>query len=153
MKVNSIIVLDIDGVLFSSNYNLYLNSKRKKDRDKDGWIFDPVCVANLNEIIELTGADIVISSTWRTAGTKRLQEMFIRRGIKGTILGCTPIVFEYLNRGEEISYWFEQNGLPEKFAIVDDSEIGGYFTKAFVKTNMKTGLDEEAKQKILTLLK
>mgnify|MGYP001563591591 CR=1 FL=1 len=51
-----ILFLDIDGVL---------NSTTCAQRFKTFDTFGPENVAALNRILELTGADIVISSTWR----------------------------------------------------------------------------------------
>ena len=50
-----IIFLDIDGVL-----NVYCES-----RDKYGCTFHTHFEDNLHDLIEATGAEIVISSTWR----------------------------------------------------------------------------------------
>ena len=147
-----ILVLDIDGVLYTSSYYNHLIDKHKKSRDKYGFLFDPKCVENLNEIIKITNAKIVISSTWRSAGIEKLQKLFNERGIKRQIIGCTPIGFLYNNRGEEIQAWFEEHGMPEKIAIVDDCGIGGLFPNVYVKTDMTTGLDDIAKEKILEFL-
>ena len=40
-------------------------------RDEYGWVFDPVAVANLAHIIDETGADIVISSSWKFHGVPK----------------------------------------------------------------------------------
>lgn len=54
--------------------------------------FDPKAVKVLNEIIEKTGCEIVISSDWKRYGTlKQIQEMYITRGIKPPI-GITPFI-------------------------------------------------------------
>lgn len=65
-----IIFLDIDGVL---NHEDFYRERFEKRYD-DGAIehpyseIDPKTVQRLNKIIEETGANIVISSTWRHSG-------------------------------------------------------------------------------------
>lgn len=60
-----IIFLDIDGVL-NVNFN---------GRDKYGRIFHPNFVDNLRDIINRTGAKIVISSTWKMSGLDVMKQM------------------------------------------------------------------------------
>lgn len=73
--MSKIIFLDIDGVL---------NTERQHDRcvnegitpvDGFGYAFDPIAVANLKRIVEETGADIVISSSWKLWGLDAMQRM------------------------------------------------------------------------------
>lgn len=148
-----IIFLDIDGVLYTTNYYKYLINKNKKIRDKNGYVFDPKAIKNFNDIINSTNAKIVISSTWRRMGLNRLKEIFKERNIKGDIIDITPIsTLEdfYFCRGEEIEKWLTYNGVPDKLAIIDDSSIGdGYFPKHFFKTKFEDGITEEIKEKII----
>ena len=74
----STIFLDIDGVLRTYNSDLEHSKRlgvpifRGTDR-----LFDNKCVDNLNEIIYLTGAKIVITSNWRLRLTfDELKEAF-----------------------------------------------------------------------------
>jgi len=77
-----IIFLDIDGVL---------NVHYKGKRDEYGQAFHPNFVENLREVIDKTGAKIVISSTWRMSGLKIMQEMWEHRGLPGEVIDITPI--------------------------------------------------------------
>ncbi|NPV13031.1 MAG: hypothetical protein HPY57_14795 [Ignavibacteria bacterium] len=148
-KFVKIIFLDIDGVLYTTSHYTWLSViEKQKSADKYGFLFDPKCIANLNEIIEKTGAKIVISSTWRRRGIDYLRECFKYRGINAEIIDLTPISTIdnlFFCRGEEIEQWLIENGLPEKIAVLDDSSLGdGYDDwKFFYKTNMTTGITEE----------
>ena len=54
--------------------------------------FDKKAVKILNEIIEETGCEIVVSSDWKRWGTlEQMQEMYVTRGIKPPI-GLTPLL-------------------------------------------------------------
>ena len=74
-----IIFLDIDGVL-----NVY-----PQGRDKYGSTFHTHFEDNLHELIEKTGAEIVISSTWRYSGLKVMQNMWRDRGLAGKVIDIT----------------------------------------------------------------
>ena len=58
-----IIFLDIDGVLYTSTYFEYLTINKKKASDKYGFLFDPICINNLNKITLKYDAKIVITSS------------------------------------------------------------------------------------------
>jgi hypothetical protein len=71
-----IIFLDIDGVLcpYGSEYVK---------------TFKPSCVGVLKEILLLTGARIVISSSWRLGEMERLMKLMNAEGLGSHILGTT----------------------------------------------------------------
>ena len=72
-----IIFLDFDGVL-----NVIPDGF-----DKFGGIFHKHFVENLKRIINETGANIVVTSTWRFMGLKQLNEMWKFRKFPGKIIG------------------------------------------------------------------
>jgi hypothetical protein len=107
---NKIIFLDIDGVL-----NVYENGS-----DEFGKLFYKQYEENLRRIIEETGADIVISSTWRYAGLDKMQLMWEMRDLPGRVIGITPFFREHLTkRGEEIAEWIRENNI-SNYCIIDD---------------------------------
>jgi hypothetical protein len=109
-----VIFLDIDGVM---------NSAALK-RAKQGDVFDDQpCdphVSALNKIIELTGADIVLSSTWRTEmHTMGWNRYFSAIGIKGWVRGKTPKLGTL--RGTEVACWLlEQQSRYQHYHNKDD---------------------------------
>ena len=131
--MKKIIFLDIDGVINTKEWH----SKMTKDTPKDeyGYAFDPVAVANLAHIIDETGADIVISSSWKFYGVPKLREMWKMRNLPGQILDITPNTVSdetLLNanleefqlgvcRGNEIKEWLSRNeGKVSNYVIIDD---------------------------------
>jgi len=56
MKAHKVIFLDIDGVL---------NCKRTPNPRKLPYVVDPVLLARFKRLVERSGADVVLSSTWR----------------------------------------------------------------------------------------
>lgn len=104
-----VIFLDIDGVL-----NIHWKKK-----------WDPICVNNLNQILILTGSQIVITSTWKHSyNIQQLQEIFIEQGINGEIIDATPNIGD---RGAEILSWLSTHK-PDKWVVIDDkcTEIENY---------------------------
>ena len=108
-----------------------------KDTPKDeyGYAFDPVAVANLAHIIDETGADIVISSSWKFYGVPKLRDMWQKRNLPGLILDITPNTVSdemLLNanleefqlgvcRGNEIKEWLSRHeGKISNYVIIDD---------------------------------
>ena len=131
--MRKVLFLDIDGVL---------NPKwwyRKKHVDIYGGAFDPKAVANLAQIIEKTGAEIVISSSWKELGLSKLRNMWKERKLPGKIVDVTPdymtdemLLNADLNdtdidhlyiRGSEIKGWLKMHGADvSHYVIIDDMD-------------------------------
>ena len=132
MNKRKIIFLDLDGVLNTARWH----EQAKVDELKDdyGYTFDPTAVSNLADIIEKTGADIVISSSWKFMGLSKMQKMWKDRRLPGKVVGLTPnsVSDEFLLhadldnmdfmaiRGQEIKEWLMQNSGVTHYAILDD---------------------------------
>ena len=107
-----LIFLDFDGVL---NSQLYFKKRRaEKLAGHDLGVagdLDPEAVGFLNEMIEKTGAKVVVSSTWRIGMTiEELQELLEKVGFKGEVVGITPdLRGGSVLRGNEILEWIKDN--------------------------------------------
>jgi hypothetical protein len=122
-KNMKIIFLDIDGVLVNRNHQISIDYI--DDKDDKLPVFDPKVVSLINEIQQTTNSSVVVTSTWRTVGLEKIQEIFKKRGI-GDVVGITPIGFEFENRSQEISRWIYENDV-EKYVIIDDMDIDGLY--------------------------
>lgn len=129
--------LDIDGVL---NHNDWYIESRKNNPSKYTFAkhehshFDPNCVERLNKITTETGANIVVSSTWRKGKTLlQLQELLGDVGVTGEIIDTTPALYyknstDNVQRGSEIHEWVRLNKnlletethLYKDYVIIDD---------------------------------
>ncbi len=117
-----VIFLDIDGVLVTRNsikYQ-YLNFP-----DETNIRFSKKAVKNLNKLIRLTEAKVVISSTWRLFHSlEKLQNIFEEQKIKGEIISTTSVekasIEEDIPRGQKIADWLSENTNIEKYVIIDD---------------------------------
>lgn len=112
---HKIIFLDIDGVL----------NVMSQEFDDYGQLFNPIFVNNLAYIIEKTNAKLVISSTWRYSGRKRMVDMWRHRNLPGEVIDVTPDLGfnDNIVRGDEIKAWLDKNiDMVETYCIIDDDE-------------------------------
>lgn len=161
-----VLFLDLDGVLNTGRW--HCQASRNELQDEYGDKFDPTSVANLAKIIDETGADIVISSTWKFMGVSEMQDMWEVRGLPGKIIDITPntvsdemLLFADLDhmelmpiRGMEIKEWLEKKGKKvSRYAILDDMDAMLPEQKPhFVQTNPNVGITEDDAFKAISIL-
>lgn len=149
--MNKIIFLDIDGVLNSNN-----SFAANYEYDKllgfvyDGSIDDIVRykmndidmdkVFMLRDICVLTGAKIVISSSWRNLSRYPLiEERLVSLGLP--IIGVTPYVLGS-RRGEEIRRYLLENSVDD-FVILDDDIFEDFYELGLDSYLVKTSFYDE----------
>ena len=161
-----VIFLDIDGVLNTKWW--YTQMDRNTPRDKYGYVFDPNAVNNLAKIINETGADIVVSSSWKFMGLTQMQNMWEERGLPGKILDTTPNTvsdevlldanLEHMEltpiRGMEVQEWLNTKGKKvSHYVILDDMDnMLPEQQNHFVQTNPEVGITEEDAEKAIAIL-
>jgi len=161
-----VLFLDIDGVLNTKYW--YTQMDRNTPKDKYGYAFDPNSVANLKRIVEDTGAEIVISSSWKCMGLSQMEDMWRDRNLPGRIIGITPNSVSdemLLNadidsielfhiRGEEIKEWLMKHAKRvSSYAIIDDMDnMLPEQQSHFVQTNPEVGITEGDADTIITIL-
>lgn len=154
------IFLDIDGVLnnknsmaLSSVFGVHPNS------EECGGMFtvDPTCVKLLECVILMTGAKIVISSTWRgrnVESTKNVKYAFEYAGcpeLWDSVIDVTPIHADRF-RGREIQEWLDNHPETTHYAIVDDDSFDVTDKEHFVHTNWEFGLQFSHAERMIHLL-
>jgi len=106
-----VIFLDIDGVLNTNKatyaLNRYVDGSRVKD-DQDRTKFDPIGVGLINNLIEASGAKVVLSSAWRITEEKMAEvlELMQKAGFRHSFLDVTPRLGK--PRGREIKVWIDE---------------------------------------------
>lgn len=149
-----IIFLDFDGVL-----NTY-------DRGLGRLIQpNPECVTNLNRLTDVTGAVIVVSSSWRQGGESQTRRILLEWGVTGKMLGITPyehrrhaegtfLLPRHPVRGAEIEAFLDglRRGLVESFAILDDSDDMEPYLSRLVQTDYYHGLTKEVAERTIEIL-
>lgn len=143
-----VIFLDIDGVLVTRNSIIYQYLNFPDDTDIR---FSKKAVKNLNKLIRLTKAKIVISSTWRLFHSlEDLKNIIKKQGISGEIISTTSVekatIEEGIPRGQKISDWLEQHPEVEQYVIIDDdvqADCIQFHPYNCVETSYKRGFSPE----------
>lgn len=143
-----ILFLDIDGVLNSRAYDC-----RRNWNDKTN--IDETRLPLVKEIVEKTGAEIVLTSTWRRhldgamnacdETGEYVVRTFSKHGLR--IFSKTPDFGRGASRRDEVAAWLSEHGKTvETFVILDDCAFGWEELSPFyIHTNphFGNGLEEE----------
>lgn len=154
-----IVFLDFDGVL--------VNHKSWHVRSNGHATGDPSCVEALNRITAKTGAEIVVSSTWRL-GTPvaELRGILKSWGVEASVIGATPCLIRDIRRngvelaaaeprGKEIQKWLDEHGQRweiESFVILDDDSDMAHLMPFLVNTQFDTGLTMADAERAIAIL-
>ena len=135
-----VLFLDIDGVLNSMEFFARLPSTRSMCE------VDPKAVKRVLRVLEVTGAKLVLSSTWRLSAelVERLRAVGLPIYDMTPSLGTEP-------RYKEIGAWLVEHMEATKYAIIDDdtdAEIKG----RFVRTHPKYGMYGKHEKALIALL-
>ena len=150
--MRKILFLDIDGVLNTDRQQWYCQMNSIAPVDKFGYAFDSKAVENLATILEETGAEIVISSSWKFLGLQTLQKMWKDRNMPGTILYITP---DGDNKGLKIDEWLlKHESQVSGYAIIDDeNDMQPEQQEHFVQTNSQFGITLKDADRVMTILR
>jgi len=156
-----ILFLDHDGVIcLSSEWGSRYKNKEGLDSVFDR--FNEKAIKVLNEIIEETDCEIVISSDWRFhASLSQMRELYKIRGIIKQPIGYTGYVksnsadLEWA-RATEINNWLDTHDTKSvmKWVAVDDLDMLTWLTDNFVRTPRSSeGIKQSGiKEKIIKIL-
>ena len=166
--MRKVIFLDIDGVLNTEQQHRRFYTEQTNPIDEYGLLFDPDAVASLTKIIDQTGADIVISSSWKFWGLSRMRQMWEDRKLPGKIIGITPDTVSdemlltanldemenFALRGSEIKEWLSMHGKKvSQYAIIDD--VDSFLPEQrpyYVEVSPITGITEEDAERVIKIL-
>jgi len=169
------IVLDVDGVLHPLAENGLpanakfeaLSARADEEPIEDDGVriartvpgeFEPHCMAELARAVAETGADIVLSSTWRETGPLRravdakLQEFFMPASV-----GATPRLSVLRGgRAAEILAWAAEQPAATRWVALDDLDLRlGPVTltdEHFLHVDPRTGLTAAGADQLIALL-
>jgi len=132
--------LDIDGVL---NFNLYdLNAP------KDPRILDRACVARVRAIVESSGCEVVLSSSW--------PEDVAREILSSYGIDIDDALNEdrktYAGRPVAIKDWIGANPDVVSWAILDDDKMTGWVAARLVRTDSDVGITDADVERVIVLL-
>jgi hypothetical protein len=178
IKNEKILFLDHDGVIcFGNNWGTRYDKQLGDDvrhylfnqnhpivrlRFDD---FNKEAITALNSIIDKTGCEIVVTSDWRFHATiEEMGDYYESQGIIKRPIDFTPNIEDFahnvdipnslnLIRIMEIKRWILDNGMPDKWCVVDDLDLTSEGIH-FVQTYEFNGItDSLIKKEILKYLK
>lgn len=115
--MSKIIFLDIDGVLITSR-SAYLQTKGLIDT------FDPCATAMIKELIQVSGAQLVVSSTWAHKGKHVVTDLFQKNGLDARYLHPDwDIPRRSVNRSENIRLWLDAHPDVTRYVAIDDDRL------------------------------
>ena len=151
-----VIFLDFDGVMDTAYYGHVLGKEGLPYHDEFGVVFDPNCVGYLKEIIEKTGAEMVVTSSWKSLMSyKDLLNMWEQRGLPGYVIDVTPSSSGCRHRGDEIDAWLKGCKEDCQYVIIDDIDESNFNEQQLprlIVVNSYHGIDKEAAEKAIELL-
>ena len=149
-----IIFLDFDGVLNTEYYQGLLQFQGKQWQDQYGAFFDPRAVRQLKRVIDTTGADIVVESSWKYLGLEAMQELWRVRDLPGRVIDITPSLTDNASKGEGISAWLSEHAtLDTPYVIIDDEYVVlDTQIPYFIWTNPYEGLTEDHADRAMLIL-
>jgi len=125
-------------------------------------IFNTNCVANLNQLLKQSHAEIVLSTSWADGNSiSALSNCLLRNGIDPS---C---IFEYddpsegnymtprqqgSNRGQEVLNWLSDHPEINTWVAIDDNPAILYLKTNYVRTHPDHGLDKDGVSKALSFL-
>jgi len=161
-----VIMLDIDGVLNGDYY---------EPCTKLVYAMDPEKLALLKQIVDRTGAEIVLSSSWRQreAAVEDIKKELVDAGLP-RLIGCTPDLTEALAtlgwpnsmgylRGPTILAWLKSRPV-EAYVVLDDMIIVSHYERlqdpdmsdellrCHIQTNGRMGIMPEDVEKACQIL-
>ncbi len=161
--MTKILFLDIDGVLNSEKY-LFSEEMQQKEEEfcknhyKNGLPvdfdlafmldgknqIDPLAVAKLNKIVELTNATVILSSSWRCLfSIDEMNDILQFNGANFKIEDKTPKLYGGCRGDEILQFLSNFSGTVSKFVILDDESDMDPVMEHLVRTDFKVGLTDQ----------
>ena len=118
-------------------------------------ILDERAICQLRRIVETTGAEIILSSSWRWYKDQRntVHKQLKRKNID--FIDTTPIEITIkMSRADEINAWLEKHPEIDNYVILDDEEIKDIkLIPHLVRTTFKHGLTRDKAEQAIKILK
>jgi FMN phosphatase YigB (HAD superfamily) len=162
--MKSTIFLDLDGVMATTSeyYQSVKNFWEKYDFARDigmQYRFNPGCVKVLNKILEITDADIVLTSDWREDyNLQTLDNIFKFNKVIKSPIDVTDVYSKTMQelekfRASEINDYIYKKNITN-YVIIDDLDLSPFVSQdKFIRTINREGIKQSnIKEKILKIL-
>jgi len=161
--ITKVVFLDFDGVLLPDpDAHAQAQNGMNSSNYLSSVVFNPLCVSNLLHLLNKTGAEIVLSTSWADGHSlSDLSNCLMRNGIDPTLIFdyddpgektyMTPRDPKY-NRGEEVRAWLTEHTEIQQWVALDDNPSIMLLRERVVRTNPSRGFDRAALQKAMSFL-
>lgn len=145
--MTKVVFLDFDGPMVPARAE-FLQKRKEFD------VFDPCAVAMLNNIIEITGTKLVISSTFGSRGYEKTLQVFHENGIDPGHLHADWVTERdpYRERADQIEHWIDQHPEVRRYAVLDDWDMTETFGEHMVLVSYNEGMLTGHRMKMIELL-
>ena len=152
MPITKAIFVDCDGVLLSDEFAKHcLETEGYDPFDRDD--LDPRALRNLKYIVDKTGAEIILSSSWRwdENALNAVKRQFKEHNL---VLADTTImnIMSTLSRTDEIQLYLREHPSVTKYVILDNDEIRVPLKKNWVRCLFKNGLTRKLAEQAIEIL-
>ena len=130
-----IVFLDCDGVLANSHAHSSPQWCDDASYDADPTLFphsenahvplECPCLEQLGRIVQTTGADVVLTTTWRHNVEQRAFLVVALATYGVHVIGDTPNI-GFDRRGDEVVAWLKENTFDGRFVILDDGHYNDF---------------------------
>lgn len=142
------IYLDIDGVLISFTFE---HSLAKYNTFARFTLFDQRACLRLLNIIEETGAEVILSSSWRLLD-KDMEHVRTQLAPYGIVI-ADRTGNENAPRGEQIAAHLARHPEITDYVVLDDEDHMDAVRDHFVQTTFDEGLQDEHVQRAIEILR
>ena len=140
------ILLGIDGVLTSQRNRIMAMILEPKSNLYGLGFFDMFCIVNLESIPVETGADIIVSSSWRRLGKETLIRVWEHNGrCSRRLVGTTPVE---IAKRDAIVAWIAAHP-DDRYVILDAEDLR---LQNQVRTDPEVGLTLKDAREAISIL-
>lgn len=150
-----VIFLDIDGVLNSEEWDMYIQSFIYGARFNSCYLLSQEMILRLQNVVFQTNAEIVLTSSWRT-NERAMCALTRQLSLYHLSIRDSTVSYAYGNRADEVKLWIESHSNVTSYVIIDDYDDG--FTQDevlsthFVQTAYAYGLTHEKAAEMIEIL-
>lgn len=121
MEVSKVIFLDIDGPIFPARAYALKENRQRSTFPR----FDPVAVALVSRLCEVSGAKIVMTSTWKGRGYEYICDAFRRNDFGPDLLheDWATLGTSGNDRPAQIRAWLRDHPEVTHFVCIDDMRL------------------------------
>jgi hypothetical protein len=132
--ITKVVMLDIDGPMIPLKAYKLINQTKLVS------VFDPCAAAMLRDLLKLSNARIVFSSTWRSHGLDDCLNLLEYNHIDSDLVHFDWCTTEPSTRTHEIRLWLDNHPEITHYVALDDEQLDSTILPGFVQCDMDEGM-------------